>query len=78
MAEASVGVSGGSDGGNVLFDAHRDDPEFCSRFLADEVCAAEAGMADRSVWRICRDNRWWSVFGKRRGRIKKGRPAGAG
>lgn len=27
-------------------------------------------MAARTAWRICRDNRWWSVFGKRRGRGK--------
>ncbi|MFJ2589527.1 IS3 family transposase, partial [Streptomyces sp. NPDC087538] len=25
-------------------------------------------------WRICRDNSWWSVFGKKRGRIKKAGP----
>jgi transposase InsO family protein len=59
---------------NVLFDAHRDDPECGYRFLADEVRAAGVGMADRTVWRICRENRWWSVFGKRRGRIKKADP----
>jgi transposase InsO family protein len=31
-------------------------------------------MADRTAWRICRDNRRWSVFGKKRGRIKKASP----
>ncbi|WP_079138226.1 DDE-type integrase/transposase/recombinase [Actinacidiphila rubida] len=31
-------------------------------------------MADRTAWRICRDNRWWSVLGKKRGRIKKAGP----
>lgn len=56
---------------NALFDAHREDPEFGYRFLADEARAAGAGMADRTAWRICRDNRWWSVFGKKRGRVKK-------
>ena len=25
-------------------------------------------------WRICRDNRWWSVFGKKRGRSKEAGP----
>lgn len=25
-------------------------------------------MAERTAWRICRDNAWWSVFGKKRGR----------
>jgi transposase InsO family protein len=60
---------------NALFDAHRDDPEFGYRFLADEARGAGAGMAERTAWRICRDNRWWSVFGKKRGRGKKAGPA---
>jgi len=49
---------------NAIFDAHRDDPEFGYRFLADEVRHAGIEVSDRTVWRICRDNRWWSVFGK--------------
>ncbi|MGQ4390667.1 IS3 family transposase [Streptomyces sp. SAS_270] len=59
---------------NALFEAHRDDPEFGYRFLADEARGAGAGMADRTAWRICRDNRWWSVFGKKRGKSKKTGP----
>ncbi|MFJ6041516.1 DDE-type integrase/transposase/recombinase [Streptomyces ardesiacus] len=55
---------------NALLDAHRDDPEFGHRFLLDEARAAGEAMAERTAWRICRDNRWWSVFGKRRGRGK--------
>ncbi|MFE7900842.1 IS3 family transposase [Streptomyces sp. NPDC057424] len=55
---------------NALFHAHRDDPEFGHRFLADEARAAGEAMAERTAWRICRDNRWWSAFGKRRGRGK--------
>ena len=51
---------------NVLFDAHRDDPEFGHRLLADEAHRAGLRACDRRVWRICRDNRWWSVFGKKR------------
>jgi len=58
----------------ALFDAHRDDPEFGYRFLADEARDAGTRMADRTAWRICRDNRWWSVFGKKRGRGKKAGP----
>jgi len=54
----------------ALFDAHRDDPEFGHRFLLDEARAAGEAMSERTAWRICRDNRWWSVFGKRRGRGK--------
>lgn len=55
---------------NALFDAHRDDPEFGHRFLADEARAAGEAMAERTAWRICRDNRWWSTLGKRTGRGK--------
>jgi len=53
---------------NALFDAHRDDPEFGHRLLADEAREAGEAMADRTAWRICRDNAWWSAFGKKRGR----------
>jgi transposase InsO family protein len=62
---------------NALFDAHRDDPEFGYRFLADEARDAGLVFADRTAWRICSDNGWWSVFGKkRRGkRAKLGTPA---
>ena len=62
---------------NAIFDAHRDDPEFGYRLLADEVRATGHDVCDRTVWRICRDNRWWSVFGKPRSRKKRspGTPA---
>ena len=49
---------------NAIFDAHRDDPEFGYRFLADEVRLGDHDVSDRVVWRICRDNGWWSCFGK--------------
>ncbi|NEC11510.1 IS3 family transposase [Streptomyces sp. SID8014] len=55
---------------DALFAAHRDDPEFGHRFLLDEARAAGQVMAERTGWRICRDNRWESVFGKRKGRGK--------
>jgi transposase InsO family protein len=60
---------------NAIFDAHRDDPEFGYRFLADEVRLADhPEVSDRAVWRICRDNAWWSVFGKpRSGKASKPR-----
>jgi putative transposase len=59
---------------NAIVDAHRDDPEFGYRFLADEVRAAGHRVAERTVWRICRDNGWFSVFGKK----KRGKKAAAG
>ena len=53
---------------NAIFDAHRDDPEFGYRFLADEVRHIDehSTVSDRVVWRICRDHQWWSVFGKKK------------
>ena len=56
---------------NALFDAHRDDPEFGHRLLADEARDAGEAMADRTAWRIASSNGWWSAFGKKRGRNGK-------
>ncbi len=56
---------------NALFDAHRDDPEFGYRFLVEEARAAGEPMAERTAWRICTNNGWWSVFGKKRGKNGK-------
>ena len=60
-----------------LANAHHDDPEFGYRLLADEARAAGHTGCDRTVWRICADNGWWSAFGKKRGRNgkKPGPPA---
>ncbi|WP_373308172.1 IS3 family transposase [Cellulomonas oligotrophica] len=59
---------------NVLFDAHRDDPEFGYRLLADEAARAGHRACDRRVWRTCAANGWWSAFGKRR--VRGGKKAG--
>ncbi|SMY03364.1 hypothetical protein [Brevibacterium linens] len=56
---------------NALFDAHRDDPEFGYRYLADEATAAGQPMAVRTAWRLCSDNSWYSVFGKGPGKNGK-------
>jgi transposase InsO family protein len=55
---------------DALFDAHRDDPQFGYRFLADEARDAGWPMAERTAWRICRDQRWWAAFGKKKRRGK--------
>lgn len=62
---------------NALLDAHRDDPEFGYRLLGDEARQAGHDGCDRTMWRICTDNGWWSVFGKKRARNgkKPGPPA---
>ncbi|WP_313421609.1 IS3 family transposase [Brevibacterium casei] len=59
---------------NALLDAPRNDPEYGYRFLLGEAAEAGEEMCERTAWRICRDNRWWSVFGKKRG--KNGRRPG--
>ena len=51
---------------NALFDAHRDDPEFGYRYLVEAALDAGQPMAERTAWRICSENRWWSAFGKRK------------
>ena len=62
---------------DAVFDAHLDDPEFGHRLLADEARHAGHSGCDRTVWRICRDQQWWSAFGKKRGTngTKPGPPA---
>jgi transposase InsO family protein len=60
---------------NALFDAHGEDPEFGYRLLIDEAADAGEVMAQRTAWRICSDNGWWSVFGKpKKGKAKKPGP----
>ena len=56
---------------DALFDAHRDDPEFGHRLLADEARTAGQVMADRTAWRIASDNGWFSAIVKRRGKNGK-------
>jgi putative transposase len=62
---------------DAIFSAHRDDPEFGYRFLLDEARDAGQSMAERTAWRICADNGWWSRFGKkeRYARARVGAPA---
>jgi len=56
---------------DALVDAHRDDPEFGYRFLADEARQAGEPMCDRTAWKICSQQGWFSVFAKKRGRNGK-------
>jgi putative transposase len=55
---------------NALFDAHHDDPEFGYRFLADEVRDDGFGACERTVWKVCSANGWWSSFGKKKTKKK--------
>jgi len=56
---------------NALFDAHKDDPEFGYRFLADEALEVGEPMAERTAWRICSQSGWGSSHGKKRGKNGK-------
>jgi putative transposase len=56
---------------NALFDAHADDREFGYRSLVDQARDAGEPMAERTAWRICSTNGWWSAFGKQRGKNGK-------
>jgi putative transposase len=59
---------------DALFDAHRDDPEFGYRFMADEARAAGQPMVERTAWKICSGMGWFSTFSRRQRRGKKRRP----
>src|SRR5699024_1107807 len=62
---------------NALFDAHREDPEFGYRYLADEAGQNGESMCRRTAWRICSTNGWTSSIAARgRGRHRKPRPPG--
>lgn len=60
---------------NAAVDLHRDDPAFGYRFISDEI-EAESGLlaSERRVWRLCSDQRLWSVFSKKRGLNRKAGP----
>ena len=59
---------------NALHNAHLEDPEFGYRFLADEAKSLGEPMCDRTAWRLCRDQQWWSAFGKKKARGKGRKP----
>lgn len=61
---------------NALVDAHRDDPAFGYRFLADELDRAGYALGERRVWRLCSQQKLWSTT-VRKGRRGKGRPGPA-
>ncbi|XNZ00212.1 DDE-type integrase/transposase/recombinase [Micrococcus luteus] len=56
---------------NALVDAHTDDREFGYHYLVEQARDAGEPMAERTAWRICSANGWWSAFGKKRGRNGK-------
>jgi transposase InsO family protein len=59
---------------NAAFDAHADDPTFGYRFVADELAAAGYAASERRVWRLCSQQRLWSLHAKKRGLNRKAGP----
>jgi len=60
---------------NALIDAHRDDPEFGYRLLADELERLGEAVGERRVWRLCSQQKLWSAT-VRKGRRGAGRIPG--
>jgi transposase InsO family protein len=60
---------------NALVDAHRDDPEFGYRFLADELASSGQVTGERRVWRLCSQQKLWSTT-TRKGRRGAGKTPG--
>lgn len=60
---------------NAAINIHADEPAFGYRFIADEI-EAESGIAasERRVWRLCSQQKVWSVFSKKRGLNRKAGP----
>ena len=59
---------------NAAVDAHRDDPAFGYSFIADELAAQGFTASERRVWRLCSQQRLWSVFAKKRGLNRRAGP----
>ena len=49
---------------NAAGDAHHHDPAFGYRFIADELGQAGLTVGENRVWRLCSQQRLWSVFAK--------------
>jgi putative transposase len=59
---------------DAAWDAHRDDPAFGYRFIADELKQAGHRVGENRVWRLCSQQRLWSSFAKKRGLNRKAGP----
>jgi putative transposase len=59
---------------NAAIAAHRDDPTFGYRFMADDLHAAGHRASERLVWRLCSQQRLSSLHSKKRGLNRKAGP----
>jgi putative transposase len=60
---------------NAALDIHADDPEFGYRFIADELPGRGIIAGENKVARLCRQERIWSIFAKKRGLNRRSGPA---
>jgi putative transposase len=59
---------------NTAIDIHADDPAFGYRFIADELPGHGITAGHNRVARLCRQERIWSVFAKKRGLSRRSGP----
>ena len=59
---------------NAAIDAHREDPEFGYRLVADELRGSGHEVGDRRVWRLCSQQGVYSAHSRRRGKAKRPGP----
>jgi putative transposase len=59
---------------NAAVDAHRDDPEFGYRLVADELRQQGHRVGDRRVWRLCSAQGLFAVHSARKGSGKRAGP----
>jgi transposase InsO family protein len=59
---------------NAALDIHHDDPAFGYRFIADELTAQGIATGRNRVARLCKVQRIWSVFAKKKGLTRRAGP----
>jgi putative transposase len=59
---------------DAAIDAPRDDPTFGYRFIADDLIASSHTVSERRVWRLCSQDRLWSLHAKKRGLNRNAEP----
>ena len=59
---------------NAAVDLHSDDPEFGHRLIADDLREAGHQLSDNRAWRLCSQQKLWSVHSKKRGLNRKAGP----
>jgi putative transposase len=59
---------------NAALDIHRDDPAFGHRFIADELPAHGITASVNRVARLCKQQKIWSVFAKKKRLTKRAGP----